>query len=98
MKKKEQASMVIEYVVDKDGLQRVVCGGTEINLNNISEEQKLDWLKSTNEIVYFGLITDFMDTFEDNEDNEDNEDDEDEVEEDDEEITLGDILEILKRM
>lgn len=92
MKKKEQASMVIEYVVDKDGLQRVVCGGTEINLNNISEEQKLDWLKSTNEIVYFGLITEFMNMFENDED------DEDEVEEDDEEITLGDILEILKRM
>ena len=91
MKKKEQASMVIEYVVDEDGLQRVVCGGTEINLNNISEEQKLDWLKSTREIVYFGLITDFMDMFEDD-------DEDDEVEEDDEEITLGDILEILKRM
>ena len=95
MKKKEQASMVIEYVVDEDGLQRVVCGGTEINLNNISEEQKLDWLKSTNEIVYFGLITEFMNMFENDEDDED---DEDEVEEDDEEITLGDILEILKRM
>ena len=73
MKKKEQASMVIEYVVDEDGLQRVVCGGTEINLNNISEEQKLGWQKSAVEIVYYGLITEFIEMLDGDDDDEDEE-------------------------
>ena len=81
--------ITITYYANDDGLQRVVCEETEIDLDVVPEENKNKWFISSGEIVGLALFTSIVGLL--------NGDLEEEEEDEDEEPSIDDILSTLFR-
>lgn len=81
--------ITITYYANDDGLQRVVCEETEIDLDGIPEEVKNKWFSSSGEIVGVALLTGIVNLL--------NGDSEEEEKEEEEEPSIDDILSALFR-
>lgn len=101
---KDLKSINITFYADEDGLKRVVCEDTDINLEEIKKEALDDWFRVSSEITFVGMVQDIFDTFtedfeeleEDEDEDEDDDDDDEDDEEEDEHIT--DINALLKQL
>ena len=96
---KDLQSINITFYANEDGLKRVVCEDTDINLDDIKEESLKDWFRVSAEITFAGMVQDIFDTFTENlEEFEELEEEEDEDENEEEVEFITDIDALVKHI
>lgn len=66
MEKRELQSITITYYANEEGLQRVVCDGTEVDVNGVPEEVRDAWFIASGQITKLALVEDIIASIEEN--------------------------------
>lgn len=63
---KELQSITITYYANEEGLQKVVCDGTDVDVNSVPEEVKDAWFMASAQITKLALVEDIIASIEEN--------------------------------